>query len=163
MQIPKEALTPDGYINQQIKITNLIYDSIPVARTGCGPIAIYNVLKLIGKEEPFDAILKYFNKTTIHSIHLGSNFLQICGFMRKRNIKMKLITNKSKFNTTNVGILWYKHRGGWHYVAYVKGDNDKYIFYNVASQVMPVVDTMERFLSNYSVCNLCAVFEVLGA
>lgn len=163
MEIPKEALTPDGYINRQSKITNLSYDSIPVSETGCGLIAIYNVFKALGKPQPFDVILKYFNKTTIHSIHLGSNFLQIAGFMRKYNVKIKLVTDKAKFNRGNVGILWYKHKNGWHYVAYVKSNNNQYTFYNALDQALPVMDTMDGFLSKRVVCKLCAVFEVLGA
>lgn len=163
MEIPKEALTPDGYINRQSKITNILYDSIPVADTGCGLIAIYNVFKALGKPMPFDVILKYFNKTTIHSIHLGSNFLQIAGFMRKHNVKIKLVTDKSKFKNGNIGILWYKHKSGWHYVAYVKLDDNRYTFYNALDQVMPVVDTMNGFLTARVVCKLCTVFEVVGA
>lgn len=163
MKLPKESLSPDGYINDQIKVTNYMYGPVTVALSGCGPIAAYNALKALGKEQFFENVLEYFNKTTIQSFRLGSTIFQFFGIMRKYGIKMKVHFKKKNFNNADVGILWYKHIAGWHYIMYRRVDTlGDYYFYNAGGVTHPIIGTMEEFLNKYAISKICAVFELKG-
>lgn len=164
MELLKETLSCDGYINEQRKMTNFMYGPVLVALSGCGPIAAYNALKAIGKEQSFEKVLDYFNKTTIRCFRMGSNAFQIFGVMHKYKVKVKVHFRKELFNQSDVGILWYKHSLGWHYIMYKRIDNsENYYFYNAGGIGKPIMSTMGTFIREHTVSKLCAIFELKGA
>ena len=161
MNIPYNALSHDKYnfIIKQSKLTDISYGKTTMAENGCGIIAVYNALKVLGIEPNFDDILSYFEKYAFAGGKYGSTAFQISGYLRKFNLAKGYLFCKKNFNKNDVGILWYGHKNGYHYATFYSDKNGKFIFLNVRDKY-PLVCTMDEFFKTYVKSKLCAVFIV---
>lgn len=162
MNIPYNALSHDGYnfIIKQSKLKNIPYGKTTVDQKGCGIIATYNAMKAAGMEPDFDDILSYFTKHAFMNGRFGSNAFQISGYLRKFNLSNGYIFCKKNFNKVDIGILWYGHKQGYHYVAFYADKDGKFNFLNADEKKYPLVCTMDEFFERYVKSKLCAVFVI---
>lgn len=101
---------------------------------GCGWVATYNSLKMLGEQVgPHDIIREFeMNGMTLDGL-TGIHPLNVAHYLFKKGYAVTITVNKNEFkkaaqnNTTN--IMCYRHPYGGHYVA-IKYDGEKFIGYN---------------------------------
>ncbi|MBQ9967271.1 MAG: hypothetical protein IJO88_00930 [Oscillospiraceae bacterium] len=147
----------------------LIYDqkSIPkdrwryglrsVGATGCGPIAAYNALCLLGYHPKMEPIVRWFERNVpLINGNLGTFVLTPAQFFKKLGFPVRVITRRSGFDeaarSSDVCLLFYrwqkKLKGGAHYVAlqYKNGRFTGYNTYRNAQAPDDYGESLEAFL-----------------
>ena len=109
------------------------------AATGCGWIATYNALKLLGCDpDPSELIRYYSRKMPFYNGLFGTFISNPSGFFRKSGFEVQTCLRRDSFSKTvresEVCILYYCWREKWkfgaHYIA-LHQKNDTIIAYNV--------------------------------
>ena len=159
MDISK-ALDKNGFIINQSKLTDIPFGKYTADKHGCGLIAIYNAIKAVGIEPDLDDLIAYFKKYAYFGGKFGSNALQISVYLHKYHLDNGYMFCKKNFSKVDVGILWYKHSAGWHYVAFYSVGNGKFNFLNADKGKNPNVCTMDKFFERYVKSKIYAVFVV---
>ncbi len=131
-----QAKAPSGFIyNQNIgKVANLRFGFFKSSYNGCGWIATYNALLLLGKKPKAEEIISEYELTgaVLYGV-FGIQPYAITHYFRFRGYKVTVTYNSKKFdkvakeNTAN--IIWYWHKSGAHYVA-LHWNGKKFIGYN---------------------------------
>ena len=108
------------------------------AATGCGWIAAFNALRLMGYQVDKQALIRYFERQLplIHG-NAGTSFCGPAEYFCRWGFPVKMVVNRKKYDETlrgaDVGILFYRwHQGirlGAHFVA-VKHENGSFMGYN---------------------------------
>ena len=118
----------DGLIFNQRKIPKgkWRYGFRSSAATGCGWIAVYNALYLLGYRVSPEELIRIFQRQLplIHG-NLGTTILAPAVFFRRRGFRVRICARKGKFDAlakkADVCILYYrwrrKFRLGAHFVA----------------------------------------------
>ena len=145
----------DRYANKYIfgqdlyPYNNLKFSGKPVVDVGCGPIAIYNVMKALSKKPYFPDVLNecYLNGLQLLNATWGTNAIKMAKYFDAHNVSYK---KTRKFDTwiknikeDKLGIMlfwnaWNKDfklknvKNGMHFTM-VKYKNDKYDVYNAYS------------------------------
>lgn len=102
------------------------YGLRPSADVGCGWVATYNALRLLGYQTDIDALIRYYEwqLPLIHG-NAGTSFWGPAVCFRKWGFPVKVVTDRKKFDKTaaeaDVCILFYHWRQGCrlgaHFVA----------------------------------------------
>ncbi len=96
------------------------------AATGCGWIAAYNALQLLGKPEDPEKLIRYFTRHfPLVNGNFGTFLPNLVIFFKKKGYKVKVTPRRKKYDETakncDVCILFYwwheKRRLGAHYVT----------------------------------------------
>lgn len=102
------------------------------AATGCGWIAVYNALRVMGYRAAPEKLIRYFEKQfpLIHG-NFGTSFWGPALYFRKWGFPVKITARRSRFDALaregDACVLFYRWRRGWrfgaHFVAlrYVDG------------------------------------------
>ena len=108
------------------------------AATGCGWIATYNALKLLGKEETPENLIAYYERQVpvIHG-NLGTMILAPAMYFKKRGYKVDWTARYDRFDQvakdSHACILFYRWHSKWklgaHFVA-LHHTPDGFIGYN---------------------------------
>ena len=154
------ALDRNGFIVKQSKLTNVPFGKYTADEHGCSMIASYNAAKAAGVNPSFDDAVQYFKDHTFLGGKYGAIAFEISGYLRKFGLTKGYLFCKKNFSKVNVGILWYKHRYGWHYIAFYSVGNGKFNFLNANEGKIPYICTMDEFFKNEVKSKLCAVFIV---
>lgn len=154
------ALDGNGFIIKQSKLTDVPFGKYTADEHGCGMIAAYNAAKAAGVNPKFDNAVKYFVDHTFLNGKHGATAFQISGYLRKFGLAKGYLFGKKNYSKVDVGILWYKHSAGWHYVAFYSVGNGKFNFLNADERRMVNIRTMDDFFKTYVKCKLSAVFIV---
>ena len=116
----------------------LRYGLLSSAATGCGWIAVYNALLLLGKFASPESLIRYFR---VHNLALGgtlgTDVFAPAVFFQKKGYKVKIYKDLRKFDAAaaaaKASLLWYHWRQGYkmgaHFVALHKKDGE-FIGYN---------------------------------
>ena len=127
------------------------------AATGCGWIATYNALKLLGKPESPQKLIKYYKRQLpLINGNFGTQFWGPYAYFKSRGIDTKLILNPEKYDeyAGDVNILFYHwHSGlklGAHFVCIQKAE-DGFVSYNTyANSTGPnkIGSSIQKFATN---------------
>lgn len=114
------------YAQRQIPKHILRYGFRSSAATGCGWIATYNALKLLGLRAEPEALIRYYERQLplIHG-NLGTTILAPAFFFRQHGFRVDYTADESRFDalakSAPVCILFYRWRRGLkigaHFVA----------------------------------------------
>ena len=124
-------LNVNGFIfSQRSKaVANMRFGLKPIWYNGCGIIAVYNALLLLGFQFDLRNIADYFERRGKMLWGLfGTKPWSIGGFFKKNGFKIRLCRWKKADNGVYVIAVWNK-RPGMHYMA-VKKDDDGIRVYN---------------------------------
>ena len=106
------------------------------AATGCGWIATYNALELLGKPEMPQKLITYYERQLpVINGNFGTQFWGPYNYFKNHGFETKLIMNPEKFDelAENVNILYYHWRNGVkfgaHFVCIQRTENG-YVSYN---------------------------------
>lgn len=125
----------EGYIIHQGKIKDVSFGFFNSSRNGCGWIAAYNILKMLGKEKPISYCANSLSRFSITGKLFGQEFFTLYHWLRKEGVKAKLslVSQRSAIQhmkNSLCGILLYTHKKGSHYTSYRYLDGSSVHFYN---------------------------------
>lgn len=159
--IPPEALDERGNIINQGLLTNFRMGNISLAEMGCGCIATYNALNILGAEPNLADIIRYFeNQPQWSGVMLGGNagvsVFGISGYLTEQGYDVSYSLCEDSIDeaaqNADVNIIGYagiKNATGndfGHFVAFEKDGADTYRFYNDSYGKKNDVRTMDEFL-----------------
>lgn len=108
------------------------------AATGCGWIAVYNALRLMGYRAKPEGLIRYFERQLplIHG-NMGTSIWGPALYFKKWGFPVKVTARRKDFDTLakegDVCVLFYRWRQGLrlgaHFVA-VRWDGEKFVGYN---------------------------------
>lgn len=135
------------------------YGLRPSSATGCGWVATYNALVLLGRDTDKQALIRYFawQLPLIHG-NLGTSFFGPALCFRQWGFPVKLVKNRRRYDAeagaADVSILFYHWRRGArlgaHFVAVEKTETG-FVGYNTFSNSTgpdPYGPSLEGFLQS---------------
>lgn len=129
------------------------------AATGCGWIATYNALRLMGYKTDIDGLIRYY-EAMLPLIHgnAGTSFWGPAVCFKHWNFPVEVSTRRSEFDAlagrSDVCILFYhwrkQHRIGAHFVALQHTESGiiSYNTYRNSTGPDPLGPSLERFLTD---------------
>ena len=121
----------DSYILDQHKLPELPYGKSTVNKDGCGFVAVYNVLKKLGKNPDLDDVYTWFHNCVSKGILKGTTLCQLYLGLKHFGLRVRCV-RYSNFEKCNVGIIGYTTNANTgHFIAYYRsGDPEKHVFLN---------------------------------
>lgn len=131
------------------------------AATGCGWIAVYNALRLMGYQVDVEKLIHYFTwQIPIINGNIGTFLFGPAIFFMQKGFSVKVTVRRKKFDKlvkdSNVCVMFYywhrRFRFGAHFVA-VRYQEGKFVGYNTYSNsVGPDIygESLEEFLKKRS-------------
>ena len=145
------------YCQHDIPKDELRYGLRTSAATGCGWIATYNALRMLGKRAEPEALIRYYERQ-IPLLHgnAGTIFFAPAVFFRQHGFHTRMELRREKFDEvvteSQACILFYYWRRNWkigsHFVALHKTDRGifGYNTYKNSSAPDPYGDSLAAFL-----------------
>ena len=119
------------YCQRDIPADELRYGLRTSAATGCGWIATYNALRILGKRAKPEALIRYYERQLplLHG-NTGTSFWGPAVFFRQHGFQVTMEVRRERFDAlvegSDVCILFYYWRRDWkvgaHFVALHKTD-----------------------------------------
>lgn len=158
------------YAQKSIPKDRARYGLRPGSATGCGPIAAYNALCLLGYSPKFSSIARWFERhVPLVNGNLGTFVLTPARFFKKLGFAVKTSAKRSGFDelakNSEVCLLFYRwHKGlkfGAHFVALQYRDG-RFFGYNTYKNSTGPDDygiSLEKFIEkrNYIIPILIAI------
>ncbi len=116
-----QAALKNDLINYQKNMENYKFGTFRLSYNGCGVIATYNILKLLGKEENLEDIIREYDIYGSNFFGLfGTNPLGVKRFFNRRGADVKFIFDKNKFENeakkSKLSMFVYASLSGGHYL-----------------------------------------------
>ena len=160
------------YCQRDIPRAELRYGLRSSAATGCGWIATYNALRILGKRAKKEALIRYYERQLplIHG-NGGTSFWGPAVFFRHHGFRVTMEIRREKFDdlvaACPVCILFYYWRKKWkiggHFVALHKTDRGilGYNTYKNSTGPDAYGESLDKFLKNqgYFGCVLMGISE----
>lgn len=118
--IYEDVLDENGLISRQTLVDGISYGTGNIRANGCGPIAVFNLLKMAEKEANFVDIVNEFEKYGTNFFgKLGTDPLYFKWFLEKNGFDVKTYYAKSKFAEvgyqSDAVVVVYAGLNGGHY------------------------------------------------
>ena len=151
MQHP--SASPDGYIIDQNKTADLAYGHATSDYSGCGWIAVYNLLRATGKERPARQVSEELATGWFHG-RMGTGPLRLKRYLLCAGFSLQTALTRKKAlqlaQGAHSGILMYMASvHGLHYVAFVRQENGLFRFFNAEMGHPAHCSTLEEFFHTY--------------
>lgn len=124
----ERAMSRNGFIINQLELSDMKFGSFGSDKNGCGWIAIYNLLRILKQDFfPRDILnlcaphIPFQGKYGFPLPYMLCKVLNTISFGYEVRLSRKL---------PQEGILWYTHPQGAHYVAFKRVGQDKYQLFN---------------------------------
>lgn len=152
--VPDACFDEEGYLINQGRMEKIPFGWFNTRDKGCGWIAAYNFLRLLGKETDMQEIEQSLSRHSllgkaagqeIGSLYLWLNRKVPCHYTYK--FKKNLARTMAQ---SQCGILLYVHSQGAHYVAYKNLKNGTFHFYNAAYGKKDHEEKAESFLERFA-------------
>lgn len=141
------TLSNDGLIINQSQLKTIPYGKYTSDYNGCGWIATYNVMKLLGEKVEVEEVLQYLNKYTILDGRFGTNPFGIKKYFQEQNYDFRyaFLSRRLQAKKNAIGIILYTDFKNIHYVAFRREDR-KFHFYNDIYGKEDDIRTLDEFL-----------------
>lgn len=139
-------LSSDGLIINQSKLKTIPYGKYTSDYNGCGWIATYNTMKLLGEKVEANEIIQHLNKYNVLDGKLGTNPFGIKKYFEGQNLDFRssFLSKRLHAKKNAIGIILYTDGKSAHYVAFQR-ENRKFHFYNDIYGKEDDVRTLEEF------------------
>ena len=118
----KQIQSADGYYIGQGAMGDVPYGKSSVAKCGCGSLALYNLMRYLGRRTPYDEIRAYMLARSLFSGRLGGSPIRLYGYLKRQGLPLRLIIGwkqaLKEADACRCGILLYRHKSGMHYVFF---------------------------------------------
>lgn len=155
----------EGFIVNQGMMKDIPFGWFDTKAKGCGWIAAYNLLKMLGKETQMERCAKELEKGAFLGELMGESIFKLYRWLKKQGIdvSMSLPANSAalkKIASSPCGIILYNHARGAHYVTYRNlGKGHIQIYNAVYGKRNHVMDSAE-FMRKFSLFPTCFVIAV---
>ncbi len=168
---PMRALIPNAAFDQEGMIINQgLTQQVPFGwfdskAKGCGWIAAYNLLKILGREMTMQECKEGLEKNAILGQVMGQNEVLLQLWLHKQGIKVhRSLPSDTLTNylipRSRAGILLYNHRSGAHYAAYRVLKGGRIQLYNAVYGKTDHIVSADAFLKEHAVFRVSSVLYV---
>lgn len=171
MEVKKRApYSSDGYIVNQGRLTDIRYGLLPSSANGCGWIAAYNFLKQQGVEIAEQNVADELIRWTILRGLVGTEMFRLKRYLARKGYRTAFTPtgnrNAALPETTRAGVIYYRHKRGFHFVSFYRDENvpqignekPRFRFLNAIAGKEDHFDTLAGFLTKHNVIPFAIVF-----
>lgn len=150
------AFSPEGYIVDQGRITDVAYGCRPTSENGCGWIAVFNLLKSLGEDVPCREVAAALERRSLFHGRFGTSPWRIRRYLKKWGWVTRWAIGKKRIipaaAEAPAGVVIYRHSRGWHFAAFARRGQGEGVlrFYNAVAGNPGYDRTMEAFLAAQS-------------
>lgn len=150
--LTNNSLSRDGLIINQSKLKTIPYGKYTSDYNGCGWIATYNAMKLLGEKVEVKEIIRYLDKYNILDGKVGTNPIGIKKYFEEQNLSFRssVLSKRLQAKKHAVGILLYTDGKSAHYVAFQR-ENRQFHFYNDVYGKENDIRTLDEFFQGKKV------------
>lgn len=155
----------EGFIINQGMMKDIPFGWFDTKAKGCGWIAAYNLLKMLGKETEMARCAKELEKGAFLGELMGENYFKLFAWLKKQglDVSMSFPTNRSalkKIAASPCGIILYNHARGAHYVTYRNLGKGNIQIYNAVYGKRSHVMNSAEFIRQFSLFPVNSVIAV---
>lgn len=147
--LPESCLSEDGYIINQAMLRDIPFGKYPSSKNGCGWVAIYNLMKALGNEKPYEEIIGALTPYVLFRGLLGTRMPGLKKYIRSQGYAMDTSFFQTNFEKlasgSQAGIIYYGTGKTYHFAAYQNKEDSTYRFFNSVYGAKEDVVTMEQF------------------
>lgn len=147
--VPSGAFSADGCIVSQPSFAAVPYGVKRSDYNGCGWMAAYNLLHLLGRCADWREVVRGMRFCTLLLGLLGTDPFALRRYLRRRGVRTKVFFRPSRAAAAadgHSGILMYWHGRGAHFTAFQPADG-KHRFLNVRRGDGRHIEAMADFLA----------------
>lgn len=143
------GLSPDGYITDQDCLGGLRYRGIPASINGCGPVAVFDLLRFLGRERPLESLLE--EMSALHRVRFpGPTSLRVMRLiLRSCAAEVRQTRGReaalAAAERSRAGIFRYREGHEPHFVCFLRREDGRFRFFNVADGLEDCVLSMADF------------------
>lgn len=145
----RPGYTADGYIEDQDHFDELRYRCMPASINGCGPIALFNLLRVLGREQPVEVIAAELDG--LHRVHApGPTSMRAMRLYLEKHLPEARETKGREealdaAARSRAGIFRYWEGREPHFISYYRLEDGSFRFFNVADGLEDVRMSMAQF------------------
>ena len=145
----KNGWSEDGYIVDQDYFTDRRYRTMPASINGCGPMAVFNLLRFLGKGLPLDTIIEDMDAR--HRLHIpGPTSVRVMReYLKEKAPELREAGGREAALTlaeaSKAGIFRYQEGRVPHFISYIRREDGLFRFFNVADGLEDCCMSMEQF------------------
>lgn len=149
----KAAYSSDGYIINQPRMTDVPYGCLTSDQNGCGWISCWNILRAMGLERDASEIRAFLSKRSLFRGRLGTSPLRLRRCLKRYGVKTRLyiLPKRAIAHADEIrrGIVLYRHKQGWHYVAFERanGTPPQFRYWNAVAGRENHIAPLDTFFS----------------
>ena len=160
----EQGFSPDGYIVDQDCFHTLRYRTMPANINSCGPIAAYNLRRYLGQDPDFSQVLRELEGMHLWNVP-GPTLMNVMRpYLQKYVPGIRETVGReaalAAAERSLAGIFRYRERREPHFVSYIRLDDGRFRFFNVADNLEDAAMPMFRFGAEHLLGGTVIVFTV---
>ena len=158
----ERAFSRDGYLIDQSRLQKVPYGRFSSARSGCGWVTAYNLLRAQGWDPSPDRVRRGLERGLLLGGALGTNLFWLLGWLRRQGLRPRLalspLTAGLRMRRDRAGFVYYFTGRGMHFAAFVPAGTKGCVRFLNAVYGRPLVCTPQQFARRYP--RFCLFFTV---
>lgn len=157
------CIEPDGLIYDQRHCKGMAYGLRDSSKTGCGWVACYNLLHLLGYPYTPQQVCKTMAAWLPFWGLIGTHVLPLYLWIRKHTpLRICLLGNYTpiRLKQCKGGIVWYFTGKGFHFATFSPTQKGEFHFYNAIYGNKNLCCTLPQFRKKYCQFPFMVVFSV---
>lgn len=146
-------LAPDGFIYDQRETSHLRYGLRSSAQNGCGWVAAYNLLHLLGRPDTPEAVRGSLAKSLPLGGLAGTHILALAAWLHYKGLPLRCQFLRRRARAavrhSRGGIVWYFTGHGLHFCAFEAKGRGEFHFLNAEYGRKDLVLTLPAFRKKY--------------
>lgn len=147
----------DGLLYDQSKLGGVKFGWFSSDRNGCGWVAVYNVLRLLGDPHPACEVRAALERGLLLGGACGAHLVQLAWYLCREGHSVAVSVLPLRFarlaRDAGACVLLYWHRRGAHFVA-LRVEGDRLHFYNAGRGAVADLSDFPEFLRERGVVPL---------
>ena len=149
----EDAWTADGYLRNQDALSAYTYRTLPACDNGCGPVAVFDLLRFAEQDVPFGDVLREMDG--MHLLHApGPTRMRVL----RRYLKARLPGGRevrgraaalAAARRCRMGVFRYREQGVPHFVACCRMPDGLLRFFNVSDGAEDARMTADAFAAGH--------------
>ena len=161
---PEQGFSQDGYIIDQDCFHALRYRTMPANINSCGPIAVYNLRRFLGQDPDFSQVLGELEGMHLWNVPGPTLMTVMRPYLQKYVPGIRETVGREEAlaaaEKSRAGIFRYRERREPHFVSFIRLDDGRFRFFNVADGLEDAAMPMSRFGLEHLLGGTVIVFTV---
>lgn len=160
----EQGFSEDGYIVDQDCFHALRYRTMPASINGCGWIAAYNLRRFLGQDVSYPKVLRELEGMHLWNVP-GPTLMTVMRAYLDRYVPQARETvgreeALAAAAASRAGVFRYREKREPHFVSYLRTEDGRFRFFNVADGLEDCRMTMEEFGRDHLCGGTVIVFAV---